>query len=69
MPRSGLRTLYKHAELDPGHRDDLDALVDALPLSAAQEDLMGLSALTVCEQLAGILGRLHRAAEGGTVCA
>ena len=63
VPRSGLRTLYKHADLDPGHRDDLDAIVDALPLSSAQETLTGLSALTVCEQLAGILGRLYAIAE------
>lgn len=58
IPREGLRTLYKHAQLDPHHRDDLDALIDRLPLTAAQSELMGLSALTVVEQLCGVTERL-----------
>ena len=58
IPRAGLRTLYKHAQLDPHHRDDLDALLDDLPLTPGHAATMGLSALTVVDQLGGILERL-----------
>src|SRR5262245_54851864 len=33
LPRSAFRTIEKHAHLDPHHRDDLNAAMDALPLS------------------------------------
>ena len=64
VPPAHLRTLYKHAALDPHHRDDLDAVVDGLPLAPAHEALMGLSAVTVIDQLAGIVGRLLGVAAG-----
>lgn len=63
IPRPLLRTLDKHALLDPHHRDDLDALLDRLPLEPQHEALLGLSALTVVEQLGGILERLVDVAE------
>jgi hypothetical protein len=66
IPRPLLRTLDKHAMLDPHHRDDLDALLDSLPLGPGHEALMGLSALTVVEQLAGIVERLLALAETET---
>ena len=65
VSRAALRTLYKHAALDPQHRDDLDALLDGLPLTPAHEALLGLSALTVIDQLAGIVGRLIDSANAG----
>ena len=43
---AAFRTLLLHAELDQGHRDELDELLDALPLTDAQRSLVGLSALT-----------------------
>jgi Iron-containing redox enzyme len=39
------RTLIAHAELDPGHRDELDELLDQLSLTREQSAVMGLSAM------------------------
>jgi hypothetical protein len=58
IPPAALRTLYKHAQLDPHHRDDLDELIDRLPLTPAHAEILGLSAVHVVQQLAGILERL-----------
>jgi hypothetical protein len=63
IPRPLLRTLDKHALLDPHHRDDLDALVDGLPLEPWHQALLGLSALTVVEQLGCIVERLRDLAD------
>jgi hypothetical protein len=62
IPRAALRTLYKHAQLDPHHRDDLDQLLDSLPLAPEHSALLGISALTTVDQLGGILERLIGAA-------
>jgi hypothetical protein len=40
------RTLLLHADLDPHHRDELDELLDSLPMTDAQRTLVGVSALT-----------------------
>ncbi len=58
LPREALRTLYQHALLDPHHRDDLDAVLDDLPLEPEHAAILGISALTVMDQLGGILERL-----------
>src|SRR5207237_3301598 len=34
--RDAFRTMIAHAELDPGHRDELDRLLDELPLTPEQ---------------------------------
>lgn len=57
-PRVAFRTLLAHARLDPGHRDDLDALLDALPLSAADLALLGLSAISTARGLTQVLDEL-----------
>jgi hypothetical protein len=44
-PRAAFRTFIEHGELDPGHRDHLDLTIDALPLTAEHETVMGVSAL------------------------
>jgi hypothetical protein len=44
-PREAFRTYVEHAELDPGHRDHLDRTLDALPLDAAHEAAIGISAI------------------------
>jgi Iron-containing redox enzyme len=44
-PRAAFRTFVEHSELDPGHRDRLDRTIDALPLSAEHETVMGISAM------------------------
>jgi pyrroloquinoline quinone (PQQ) biosynthesis protein C len=58
LPKAVFRTLYKHAQLDPRHRDDLDEVVDSLPLSPEHSALLGISALHVVDQLSAILERL-----------
>jgi hypothetical protein len=50
-PREVFRTLARHGELDPHHRDDLDEAIDALSLNRAQETVLGLSAMSSVEYL------------------
>jgi len=40
------RTVRLHADLDTEHGDDLDDLLDALPLTEQQRTLIGVSAIT-----------------------
>jgi len=51
-PRPSFRMLAEHAELDPHHRDELDQLIDSLPLTADLETLLGLSAMSTVGSLA-----------------
>jgi len=45
-PDAAFRTFVLHGELDPGHKEELDRTIDALPLTGDQEDVLGLSALS-----------------------
>jgi hypothetical protein len=47
-----------HAELDPGHADELAATIDSLPLSAEQSAVLGLSAMSTVHGLAHVLDEL-----------
>jgi hypothetical protein len=51
-PEAAFRTLRAHAELDPGHRDELDRLLDRLPLTAEHSEVVGLSALASARGMA-----------------
>jgi pyrroloquinoline quinone (PQQ) biosynthesis protein C len=44
-PREAFRTMIGHAELDPHHRDELNDLLDSLPLTEEQSTALGLNAL------------------------
>ncbi len=44
-PGEAFRTLWRHAVLDPGHRADLDRLLDGLRPTREQQALVGISAL------------------------
>jgi len=44
-PRGAFRTLERHVKLDIHHREELHAVIDALPLTPAQSGLIGVSAL------------------------
>jgi hypothetical protein len=46
------RTLLEHTDLDEHHGDDLDDLLDSLPLTEQQRTLIGVSALTSVQLLA-----------------
>jgi hypothetical protein len=52
------RTLRLHADLDPHHGDELDGVLDSLPLSDQQRTLMGLSAITSVQQFTEVLQEL-----------
>lgn len=45
-PREAFRTYVQHAELDPGHRDHLDHMIDSLPLVPWHESALGISAIS-----------------------
>ena len=51
-PPEAFRTLRAHAELDPGHRQELDDLLDRLPLTREQSEAVGLSALASAHAMA-----------------
>jgi len=55
LPQRAFRTLIKHAHLDPHHRDDLNDLIDHLPLSREHHTLLALSAFHVIEQVSLVL--------------
>jgi hypothetical protein len=52
------RTLSKHGELDPGHRDELDRALDGLQLTAGQETALGLNAISTTHMLARAIGEI-----------
>jgi heme oxygenase-like protein len=52
------RTMSGHAELDPGHADELAETIDSLPLSAQQSAVLGLSAMSTVHGLARVLDEM-----------
>jgi len=54
-PRPAFQTFAEHAELDPGHRDHLDRVLDALPLTKEQETVLGVSAMVTADLAARAL--------------
>jgi hypothetical protein len=57
-PREAFSTLAAHAELDPGHREELDRLLDTLDLTPSQSELLGLSAVHSVHTLAAAFGEV-----------
>lgn len=43
LPGDGFRMLREHGRLDPAHKQDLDTLIDALPLAPTHTALLGVS--------------------------
>jgi hypothetical protein len=60
LPADVFRTFIKHARLDPHHRDDLDAALDAMPLGEEHETLIATSALETQHLLAVSLTEVTR---------
>ena len=50
-PRVAFRTLEKHGELDPGHSEEIDRVIDSLPLTPEHETVLGLSAMSTANLL------------------
>jgi hypothetical protein len=61
FPRAAFHTLAAHAELDPGHRDEMDAALDELPLTPEQTTVLGLSAMTTVRLLAQAIDEVGEA--------
>lgn len=58
IPKEALRTIYKHAHLDPHHRDDLNDVLDSLPLTPEHEAILTTSTLHVVSQLCQVIERI-----------
>jgi hypothetical protein len=52
LPRDGFRTILKHAELDPHHRDGLDEALDGLALTPDHAATIAISAFATVQLLA-----------------
>lgn len=63
-PRTGLRTLIRHAALDRRHRDELMETIDGLPLTAEHDAAMGVSALHTVRGMAEVFDDLLAAPAG-----
>ena len=57
-PREAFRTMAAHAELDPGHAEELDELLDELPLSREQSAAIGLNAMSTTRLLTEAFGEV-----------
>ena len=55
LPRAGFRQLLEHAELDVEHARELDEVIDDLPLTHREEELIGVSALLTVQLLSDAL--------------
>lgn len=58
LPDAAFRTVREHAELDGGHLADLDDLLDALPLSSAQQTALAVSALRTADGVTRLFSHL-----------
>nr|WP_243761855.1 iron-containing redox enzyme family protein [Streptomyces sp. YIM 98790] len=58
LPPAAFDTVRRHADLDGGHRADLDRLLDRLPLTAGQLSAVAVSALHTIDAVAGLFVRL-----------
>ena len=63
LPRRAFRTLMEHAELDPHHGDELDQVVDTLPLSRELEEVVGLSAMSSVDLMARCIDEVCEVAD------
>ena len=54
-----------HAKIDPQHRRDLDAVLDSLPLTPAQIELIGISSLRTIRMMTGILEDIIETGQSG----
>ena len=50
-PETAFRTIIKHSYLNPDHSDDLNNLLDVLPLEKKYKDLDNLECLLYCKQV------------------
>jgi hypothetical protein len=51
LPRNAFRTILKHADLDPHHRDALNRALDAMPLTAEHAATIAVSGFSTLHLL------------------
>jgi hypothetical protein len=51
FPSEAFRTIAAHGELDPFHREEIDRVIDSMPLGEARQSMLGLSAITTANLL------------------
>jgi len=52
IPKSSLRSLYEHAEIDAFHSEELWSLIDSLPLTSSHTEILGVNAMMAVDQAA-----------------
>jgi pyrroloquinoline quinone (PQQ) biosynthesis protein C len=57
-PEAAFRTLAEHSDLDPHHVEELDAVLDALPLDRRQEEWITLNAIYTIRRCTEILNSI-----------
>jgi hypothetical protein len=60
LPMEAFSSFIYHAKIDTRHREDLDRLLDELPLTPEQSALIGLSAIRTMNLMAKILEDINR---------
>jgi len=51
LPKAAFRTLREHGLVDPGHGNELDHFMDALPLTRAHHEIIGISVVHAASAL------------------
>ena len=70
LPAKAFRTYLEHARLDAGHRDDLNNVLDRMPLAPEQRSLLAISAFQTLSLERGMFEELldaHRLRTSGAV--
>jgi hypothetical protein len=63
LPDTTFRTYRMHGELDPHHLDEFDEMLDGLPLTEAQVQLLDTSAIFSADMLANAVSEIMSAVE------
>lgn len=58
LPHDAFRTFISHAKLDPNHKQELDDFIDSLSLTAQQQTLLAVSAITTIGGLRKVFAAL-----------
>lgn len=67
FPPRAFRTLTEHAQLDPGHGEEIFTMLDGLSLSAGLSEVLGMSAMHTVMALAELIEGVAAGVEGATV--
>jgi len=64
LPNAAISSFLYHSKIDPTHRDDLDRLLDSLPLGPNETELIGLSALRTVQYVTTTLREVNESCQG-----